>query len=603
MRVADYIVSFLASKNIDCIFTVSGGGSIFLCDALVLEKKIKYVACHHEQAASIAAEAYARIKGDLGVALVTSGPGGTNAITGTVGCWLDHVPQLTISGQVFSGQTILNHPGLRTKGVQEINIVDIVKPFTKYAVMVTDELSIKYHLEKAFHLAKFGRPGPVWLDIPADIQNKNIDPKSLESYIPENEINDNKSLNDLVIKIALLLNEAKRPLIHVGQGIRISKAQKKLLKLIENYNIPFLTAMNGFDLMDYDHPLNAGYSGSFAQRGANFAVQTCDFYLAIGTRLSLAQTGFNAKDYARNAHVVMVDIDQAELDKDTVPIDIKVCSDAGIFLDYFNNELNKFKFEKSHWINWANQCKEWKIKYPVVKKEYFEINNFVNSYVFLDMLSNELTAEDIIVTDMGFAFQNTYQAFKVKFGQRVISNSGLAPMGWGLPAAIGAFFSQKKKGKIICISGEGGLMMNIQELATIMHHQIPVKLFIFNNGGYLTIKQTQELGFEGRLMGSTKESGIDFPNFLKIADAHSLNSLRIYNHKELSKNIKSIISSDKSVVCELMMDPNQVQAPKLINRRNSDGTFKQTALEDSYPFLDQSEIDENLNITKTNRKK
>jgi acetolactate synthase-1/2/3 large subunit len=596
MRVADYVMSFLASKNVDCIFTVTGGGAIFLCDALGLDKNIKYVACHHEQAASIAAEAYARIKCDLGVALVTSGPGGTNAITGTVGCWLDHVPQLTISGQVFSGQTILNHPGLRTKGVQEINIVDIVKPITKYAVMVTDASSIRYHLEKALYLAKTGRPGPVWIDIPADIQNKNIDPAKLNGFTPDKQEIEKNELTRLVNQIALLLKGAKRPLIHIGQGIRISGAEKKLLKMIDSFQMPFVTAMNGLDLIDYNHPLNIGYPGTFAQRGANFAVQTCDFYLAIGTRLSLAQTGYNAQDYARNAHVIMVDIDQAELDKDTVPIDIKVCSDAGRFLDAFNEKLHITDFLNPHWKNWVNQCQEWKLRYPVAKKEYFEIKDSVNSYVFLDMLSNELTSEDIVVTDMGFAFQNTYQAFKVKSGQRVISNSGLAPMGWGLPAAVGAFFAQKKKGRIICISGEGGLMMNIQELSTIMHHQIPVKLFIFNNGGYLTIKQTQELGFESRLMGSTKESGIDFPDFLKLADAHSLEAIRICNHKELSKKLSDIVSNPNAVVCELMMDPDQVQAPKSINRRNVDGTISQTALEDSFPFLDQSEIDENLSI-------
>jgi len=596
MRVADYVMTFLASKNVNCIFTVTGGGAIFLCDALGLEKKIKYVACHHEQAASIAAEAYARIKGDVGVALVTSGPGGTNAITGTAGCWLDHVPQLTISGQVFSGQTILNHPGLRTKGVQEINIIDIVKPITKYAEMITDASSIKFHLEKALYLAKTGRPGPVWLDIPADIQNKSVDPAALTGFIPDKPDTGVNKLEEMVDQIVLLLKRAKRPLIHIGQGIRLAGAEKKLLKLIDAYQIPFVTAMNGLDLVDNKHPLNAGYPGTFAQRGANFAVQTCDLYLAIGTRLSLAQTGYNAQDYARNAQVIMVDIDRAELDKDTVPIDIKVCADAREFLDVLSNKLCMTNFANPNWKNWVNQCQEWRLRYPVAKKEYFEIKDFVNSYVFLDMLSNELTPEDIVVTDMGFAFQNTYQAFKVKSGQRVISNSGLAPMGWGLPAAVGAYFAQEKKGRIICISGEGGLMMNIQELATVMHHQIPIKLFIFNNGGYLTIKQTQELGFDGRLMGSTKDSGIDFPDFIKLADAHSLESIRINNHKNLVERLSGIISSSHAVVCELMIDPNQVQAPKSINRRNADGTIKQTALEDSYPFLEQSEIDDNLSI-------
>lgn len=596
MRVADYVIEFLENQGVEHIFTVTGGGAIFLCDALGMAKKMKYVACHHEQAASMASEAYARIRQGLGVALVTSGPGGTNAVTGTAGCWLDHVPQLTISGQVFLSQTIGKHLGLRTLGVQEINIVDIVRPITKYAVMIEDAKDIRYHLEKAIYLATHGRPGPTWIDIPANIQNADIDPSSLREFdVKKSELPLDPELKAKVAQVVKLLKTASRPLVHVGQGVRIAGAVEEFYKLVETLRIPFVTARNANDMGPSDHELYAGHPGTFAQRGANFAVQTSDVYLAIGTRLSLAQTGYNAKDYARNAKVVMVDIDQAELDKDTVKLYLKIQTDAKIFLEELNRQLFQEKLDSQRWRQWLTQCQQWRLKYPVVLPEYREQTGSVNSYYFIDVLSEVLTPEDVVVTDMGFAFQNTHQAFRVKKGQRVFTNCGLASMGWGLPAAVGACFAREKK-RTVCIAGEGGFLMTLQEMATIMHHRLPVKLFILNNGGYLTIKQTQELGFENRLMGSNEESGISFPNFMKIAEAHCFKGVRLESHQDLKKHIEEIMNHEGPVLCEIMMDPDQMQAPKAINRRNADGSMKQTPLEDSYPFLDSKEIEENLSV-------
>lgn len=596
MRVADYVIEFLENQGVEHIFTVTGGGAIFLCDALGMAKKMKYVACHHEQAASMASEAYARIRQGLGVALVTSGPGGTNAVTGTAGCWLDHVPQLTISGQVFLSQTIGKHLGLRTLGVQEINIVDIVRPITKYAVMIEDAKDIRYHLEKAIYLATHGRPGPTWIDIPANIQNADIDPSSLREFdVKKSELPLDPELKAKVAQVVKLLKTASRPLVHVGQGVRIAGAVEEFYKLVETLRIPFVTARNANDMAPSDHELYAGHPGTFAQRGANFAVQTSDVYLAIGTRLSLAQTGYNAKDYARNAKVVMVDIDQAELDKDTVKLYLKIQTDAKIFLEELNRQLFQEKLDSQRWRQWLTQCQQWRLKYPVVLPEYREQTGSVNSYYFIDVLSEVLTPEDVVVTDMGFAFQNTHQAFRVKKGQRVFTNCGLASMGWGLPAAVGACFAREKK-RTVCIAGEGGFLMTLQEMATIMHHRLPVKLFILNNGGYLTIKQTQELGFENRLMGSNEESGISFPNFMKIAEAHCFKGVRLESHQDLKKHIEEIMNHEGPVLCEIMMDPDQMQAPKAINRRNADGSMKQTPLEDSYPFLDSKEIEENLSV-------
>jgi len=596
MRVADYIVKLLEQYGVNQVFTVTGGGSIFLCDAVGQAKKINYMACHHEQAASMAAEAYSRIKNDLATVLVTSGPGATNAITGVAGCWLDHVPQLVISGQVFSNQMMASNSGLRTKGVQEINIIDMVKPITKYAVVIDKADDVRFHLEKAIYLARNGRPGPVWLDIPANIQNARINPAEQKGFhSPSEEIEPSADLLNQIDQIVHLIQSSKRPLIHVGQGIRIAGAQEDLFELIEQNNIPFVTARNGNDLTCYEHPLYVGHPGTFAQRGANFAVQTSDFYLAIGTRLGLAQTGYNAKDYARNAKVVMVDIDRAELDKDTVSLFMKVQSDAKVFLKLLNQQLKKNQVEKNKWQNWVEKCSSWKLNYPTNIPEYAAQKGSINSYYFINLLSQLLQASDTVVTDMGFAYQNTHQCFKIKKGQRVFTNGGLASMGWGLPAAVGACIANDHC-RTICISGEGGFMMTSHEMATVMHHQLPIKLFILNNGGYLTIKQTQEMGFEGRLMGSNAESGISFPDFIEMGKAHKFHTIRLSTHKGLEGALIDFLGQPGPGLCEIIMDPNQVQGPKSINRRNNDGTIKQTPLEDSFPFLDEVEIKNNMDV-------
>lgn len=593
MRLADYVVQRLEEAGIDHAFTVCGGGAIFLCDALGKAGKMKYVACHHEQAAAMAAEAYARVRTGLGLAVVTSGPGGTNAITGVAGAWLDHVPTITISGQVFLRQTIAGHPGLRTLGVQEINIVDLVRPITKYADMVTDPAMIRWHLEKALHLAREGRPGPVWLDIPADVQNAQIDPDTLHSYLtatPQKAA----GLAAKVAEVVALLRSAKRPLVHVGQGVRLAGAIGEFFDFVEHYGLPFVTARNANDICATSHHLFVGRPGTFAQRGANFAVQTCDLYLAIGTRLSLAQTGYNARDYARNAKVVMVDIDAAELAKDTVPLHLAIQADAGEFLDEMNRQLAAGgRMPKP--LAWIEQCKAWQARYSVVLPEYRKPSGYVNSYHLIDVLSDMLEPEDVVVTDMGFAFQNTHQAFKVKAGQRLMTNCGLAAMGWGLPAAVGAAFGSGRR--VICITGDGGLMMNVQELATIAHHRLPVKIFILNNGGYLTMRQSQEHAFDG-YMGSDNASGISFPDFGSLAQSFEINYELITSSDELERgfSLRSALECEGPSLCEISMDPNQEQAPKSINRRMPDGSIVQTTLEDAAPFLDPAEIVEQLKV-------
>ena len=598
MRLADYVIQFLEEYGVTDIFTVCGGGSVFLNDALGQSEKIKYIACHHEQAASMAAEGYARINNSLGVVMVTSGPGATNAITGTAGAWTDNIPHLTISGQVFLNQTV-GDSGLRTLGIQEINIVDLVKPIPKYAQMVKLPTDIKFHLEKALYLATHGMPGPVWLDIPANIQNANIEPEELigvQEHLNKHMLPpDSDSLSSQVSQVVELLKTSKRPIFHIGQGIRFADAEKEFFDLIEDYNIPFLTARNANDIVDWNHKMYVGRPGTFAQRGANFAVQTSDVYIAIGTRLALAQTGYNGKDYARNATKVMVDIDKAELNKDTVPIDIKINADAKDFLIELHKQmLEDISFQWLEWLDWNIQCMAWKNKYPAVTDEQRNQDKWVNTYHFIDILSDLLEPNDVIVTDMGFAFQCTHQAFRIKKGQRLITNGGLASMGWGLPAAVGAAIASK--GRVICIAGDGGLQMTVQEMATVMHHQLPIKLFVFNNDGYTTLKQTYEFGFKGRLMGVNKEFGISFPNFKDIASAYNFTWSNIANHNHLKGQVKYILGLEGPVMCELMVDPDQRQMPMAINRRNEDGSFNPTSIEDASPFLDPEEVKQNLEV-------
>jgi len=391
-----------------------------------------------------------------------------------------------------------------------------------------------------------------------------------------------------VSEVVELLRTSKRPLIHVGQGMR--HAEREFFSLVERLAIPFVTARNANDIVDSGHPLYIGRPGTFAQRGANFAVQLADLYLAIGTRLSLTQTGYNTKDYARNAKIVQVDIDQAELDKGTIRHHLKVCADAREFIQ----ELDRQAIGMPDWSAWLTRCQSLKERYPVVLPEYKDQTGSVNSYYFIDVLSDLANSEDTIVTDMGMAFQCTHQAWKIKKGQRLITNCGLAPMGWGLPAAVGASFATNRR--VILIAGDGGLMMNIQELATVMHHNLNIKIFVLNNGGYLTIKQTQQLGFEGRLMGVNKESGLSFPDFRKVAEAFGIRKNIMRSHQFMDHQFFGALNHDGPYLCEVIMDPDQPQAPRSLNRRNPDGTMNPTKLEDSYPFLSPEVIEREMQI-------
>ncbi len=590
ITVADYVIDFFNKIKTQNVFTVSGGGSIFLCDSLQRSKKINYISCHHEQAVSFAAESYARQKENIGIAVVTTGPGGTNTVTGVSSCWIDSIPVMFVSGQVFLDQTI-KKTGLRQLGVQEIDIISLVKPVTKYAVMINSPNDIRFHLEKAYFLALNKRPGPVWIDIPANIQSALINPAKLKPFKINLKLHRSQNFkNNIDKKIKVLaekLRNSQRPLLHLGQGVRISKSISLYKKFIYKNKIPFSLTWNATDILETDNPLYAGRPGAFAERGANFIVQNCDILISVGSRLPFMVTGYNAKDFARNAYKVTVDIDRNEVRKKTLNFDLRLESDAKYFIEKLNFYLKKRK-SNNYWVEY---CKYIRKKYPIVLDKYKKQKKYVNSYFFVDYLSKLLKSNSTVVTDMGLSFVGTHQTIIVKKNQRVFTNSGHAPMGWGLPASIGVYFANKNN-NIICLTGDGGLQMNIQELATIMHHRIPVKIFIYNNGGYLTIKQTQELGFNKRIMGSNKKTGLSFPNYRSISEAHNIDYVKIENHKQLFKNLNTILKTKKPIICELIMDNAQEQMPKAINKRGKDGKSQATIFEDMYPFLNKKQIAE-----------
>ncbi len=592
VRLSDYIFSFIAELGVKEVFAVCGGAAMHLVDALGSNGKLKYIATHHEQAAAMAAEAYARISGKVGVALVTGGPGGTNAITGVCGAWVDSIPVIFISGQVIS-DLLIKDTGLRQFGIQESNITGLLQPVTKYAVTVTNPATIKYHLQKAYYLATTGRPGPVWLDIPLDIQGKLINPDNLASFNPDGiEHEDNQRLFDCQTDEALgLLKQAKRPVLISGYGIRLAKAEKEYQALVEKLNIPVISSWMTSDLIPTDYPYYIGRSGIMGDRAGNFTVQNSDLLLIIGSRMSIPQVGYNYKTFAREAKKIMVDIDNLELKKPSLKIDLAINMDVKKFILTLLDKIEKDKV-KINVAEWAKRCQQWKARYPVALPEYKKTKKGVNSFYFIDFLSQKLSSDVLVVTDMGTSFTSTMQAFKAKAGQRLFTSSGHASMGFGLPGAIGACFASGKR-KTICISGEGGLQMNIQELQTLVHYKLPVILFVLNNGGYLTIKLMQQNHF-GKYVGSEPSSGLTFPDIIKVGNAYGIKTERISNNDELHNKINKVLAQRGPFICEIMMPENQPLIPRASSLKKPDGTIISKPFEDLYPFLDRKEFLENM---------
>ncbi len=593
IKATDYIAKRLKAYGVEYVFMVTGGGAMHLNDSL--GRELKYICNHHEQASAIAAEGYARVANRLAVVNVTTGPGGLNALSGVMGQWTDSVPVLYLSGQVKFETTIYSCPeikGLRQLGDQEVDIISIVAPITKYACMIKDPKEVRYQLEKAIHIATTGRYGPVWLDIPMNVQGAMIDEGSLKGFsVPAGT--EDISLNETVKIIARKISEAKRPVILAGHGIRIAGAVNEFDKLLSCCNIPVVTTFNGMDVTGEDHPNYIGRFGTSGTRPGNFTVQNADLLLTIGTRNNIRQISYNWEFFAREAYKIVVDIDNAELQKPTVKPDLPVCADAKDFITLLSNEL-KHSIKASH-TDWLNWCQVRKDKYPAVLPEYHTESDHVHPYVFMEELGNCIPENGICVSGDGTACIVTFQALPIKQKFRYIHNSGCASMGFDLPAAIGACVANEFK-DVICLAGDGSLQMNIQELQTVIHHQMPIKLFYLNNNGYISIKQTQDGFFGGHRVGSDPKSGVSFPDIIKLGQAYGFKTFKITSHDDLKKNIQDVLNEPGPVICEVMLIEDYKFLPKVSSRKLDDGRIVSAPLEDMAPFLDREEFRTNLLI-------
>jgi acetolactate synthase-1/2/3 large subunit len=598
MRLADYVMSFIARQGVKHVFLLTGGGAMHLNDALARCTDLAFVCNHHEQASAIAAENYSKATNNLGVALVTTGPGGTNAITGVVGAWLDSTPMLIISGQVKRADRMYRPDGtalgVRQRGSQEVDIVSLVKPVTKYAVTIDDPQSVRYHLEKAAYLARSGRPGPVWIDIPIDVQAMPVEPESMRGFdLGELSKADSQDLPAQVRDVIARLNQAERPIIFAGNGVRVSGAAAGFEKLVRHLNVPVGLTWMAMDLLDDEDQLFVGRPGTVASRAANFALQNSDFVLVIGTRLDPPLMGWDPRQFARGAYKTVVDIDPAELRKLEGAIDNPICADARVFIDQMLQEsasaLDKNK-ERSPWIE---RCQNWKARYPIVLPEHRTLG-LVSLYHLAEVIGQEVGPNDRVVSgSSGSAIEVFLLAYRARKGRRVFHTAGLGAMGFGIPASIGVCLGSGKK-KTICVDGDGGLQLNIQELATIAHLQLPIKLFVLNNQGYASIRASQTNYFGGPNIGCSPETGVSIPDYRKVARAYGLKTAVIEDQSNLHAAVRKVLRSRGPVVCDVHIIPDEIRAPRVTSVQRADGSFLSKPLEDLWPFLDRDEFRENM---------
>lgn len=592
IKVSKYISEFLVEHGIWDCFMVTGGGAMHLDDAIGHQEGIRCIFNHHEQGCAIAAEAYARMTGKIAAVCVTSGPGGTNAITGVMGGWLDSIPMFVISGQVKKEVTIYSCPDikLRQLGDQEFDIIHTVCNMTKYAAMIMDPYEVAYHLEKALYAATTGRGGPVWLDVPLDIQGAIIETDKLRHFNIENEkVWEIPDLRKETVKEVLAkITEAKAPLILAGAGIRLGDAENEFLELVQKLKIPVVTAWNSNDELAFDNPYFVGMPGTLGTRSGNFAVQNCDLLLSLGCRLNLRMIGYKHFDFAKKAYKIIVDIDKNELIKPTIKPDIAIQADVKKFLQLCNDIEYVPNENHDKWRKW---CKDLLQKYPSTLPEYFNHGDaMINPYVFIDRLFDLLNENDRIVCGNGSACVISFQAGKIKQGQRMFTNSGCAAMGYGLPAALGVAVSDNSR-RVICIDGDGSIMMNIQELATVVHNKLNIKIMLINNNGYHSIRQTQQNLFKEPYIGIDESSGVGFPDFQYIAKAFYMNYYRIVSEKECDKVISDVLNSDGPVICEVFVDSKQNFEPKSSSKILPDGKIISPSLDDMAPFLPRDEFE------------
>lgn len=601
-RLADYVADFLANHGVTDVFSVVGGGAMHLNDALGHHAGLKVTYNHHEQACAIAAEAYARLDNRIAAVCVTTGPGGTNALTGVVGGWLDSIPMFIISGQVRYDTTAryairFTKTPLRAMGDQEYDIVKSVEPMTKYAVMIEDPKQILYALEKGWHMATTGRPGPVWIDIPVDFQGGHIETDDLEGYDPaEDDTSLPPAVDDQTIQTVLeRIRNAKRPVFHAGYGIRLSGGYEAFRSAVEKLNIPVVTYWNAVDLIEDEHPLYCGRAGNMGDRPGNWAIQNADLILAVGTRISIRQVGYNWQTWARTAKVIMVDIDQAEMKKPTLHVDMPVWADAQDFLTRLDSAAAAPVFQNEDWLS---ACRRWKKEYPVVLPRHWEENgSTANVYAFVRYLSSRLPENSLTAVSNGACCVVGNQAYIIQKGSRMANNSAVASMGYGLPAAIGTCIGGGGR-NTICLEGDGSIMMNLQELQTILTNHLPIKIFLINNGGYHSIRITQSNLFsEHSKVGIGPESGdLSFPEFEKIAKAFGYRYFGAHSNAEMKAVVDEVLQLDGPVFCEIFTDMQQVWEPKSSTKRLADGTLVSPPLEDLAPFLPREELEKQMFI-------
>ncbi len=599
VRLSDYVAARLVQHGIAHVFMLTGGGAMHLNDALGRAEGLRYICCHHEQALAMAAESYTRLSGRLAALNVTTGPGGINALNGVHGAYTDSIAMIVLSGQVKRETLRSNAPGLRQLGDQEADMIAMVTPITKFAALVDDPADIRFLLEKALWLAENGRPGPVWLDIPIDVQSAMIDPESLRGFDPSTE-DDGRMTGDRLRapanQLIDLLRASRRPVLLPGTGVRIAGAHDRFLAVADKLGIAIAPAWNAQDVVPDDHPLYVGRPGTVGDRAGNFAVQKSDLLLVLGCRLNVRQISYNFAAFAPDATKVMVDVDAAELTKPTISIDLPIHADLKDFLAVLLEELDQYVVPPSHsaYLEWGQQRRH---RYPAVLPEYWDTKGVVNPYCFVETLFDALGEDEVIVMADATAAVCTVQAAKLKRGQRLYSNSGAASMGYDLPATIGAWHAMPPGAKrIICLAGDGSIMQNLQELQTIVGQRIPAKIFLYNNSGYHSIRQSQQAYFDGFSVGCGPDSGVTFPDFAKIAAAFGLDYISCSDHDAMADAIATTLAFPGAALCEIMVDKAQNFAPKVSSRRLEDGSMVTAPMEDLAPFLPRDELAEALAV-------
>ena len=591
IRLADYVADFLVSHGVTDVFSVVGGGAMHLNDSFGHHPGIKCTYNHHEQACAMSAEAYARINNKIAAVCVTTGPGATNAITGVVCGWMDSIPMLVISGQARLDTTVYTSGlKLRTRGVQEFDIIGSVKNMTKYCELVTDPTKIRYCLEKALYLASEGRPGPCWLDIPQNVQSATVETDDLEGFEPPQ--NNSRISDDTLDCIIDKISHSERPVLFIGNGVRLAGAHDEMLKLVEKLNVPVVTSMSSVDAISSDHRLYAGRSGTTGDRAGNFAVQNSDLFISFGSRLSFFQTGFNYESWARAAYKIVNDIDPDELEKDSIKADMKICCNVKELIFGLLGKLLEPLPEKDEWLK---KCQEWRQKYPAVLKKHFD-DEKPNIYAFFDKMTRRLTASDRLVVSVGTSRVVGSQASYITEGMRFITNPSTAAMGYCLPAAIGVCIASERR-KTVLVTGEGSLQMNIQEIQTIVHNKLPIIIFVMNNQGYHSIRMTQNTYFGKPLVGVGEESGdLSFPDLEKISYAYGINFRRCESSADMDGAISWALSQNSVCICEMMLSKEQITEPKAASKRLENGKMVSAPLEDMAPFLSREELMENMII-------